>query len=141
MKRFRHNDVDDLERVLSRVPDDSGKLVIVDGVYSMGGDFAHLPQIVEICCKYKARLLVDDAHGIGVAGGGRGTSAHFGLTDQVDLIMGTFRQKLRLNRRLHRRFGGCHPLRPASCALLDFLGGFAGAQSGGRYGRARHYRD
>ncbi len=90
MKRFKHNDTDDLERVLSRLPEAAGKLVIVDGVYSMGGDFAPLPQIVEICKKYRARLLVDDAHGIGMAGGGRGTSAHFGLTDQVDLIMGTF---------------------------------------------------
>ena len=90
MKRFRHNDVNDLERVLRQAPADAGKLVIVDGVYSMGGDFAPLPQIVEICQKFGARLLVDDAHGIGVAGGGRGTSAHFGLTDQVDLIMGTF---------------------------------------------------
>ncbi len=90
MKRFKHNDMDDLERVLSRVPDEAGKLVIVDGVYSMGGDFARLPEIVTICQQYGARLLVDDAHGIGMAGGGRGTSAHFGLTDQVDLIMGTF---------------------------------------------------
>ena len=90
MKRFKHNDMNDLERVLSRIPDEAGKLVVVDGVYSMGGDFAPLPQIVGICKKYEARLLVDDAHGIGVAGGGRGTSAHFGLTDQVDLIMGTF---------------------------------------------------
>ena len=90
MKRFKHNDMNDLERVLRRIPDEAGKLVVVDGVYSMGGDFAPLPQIVEICKQYHARLLVDDAHGIGVAGGGRGTSAHFGLADQVDLIMGTF---------------------------------------------------
>ena len=90
MKRFKHNDVSDLERVLRGIPDESGKLVVVDGVYSMGGDFAPLPQIVEICQQYNARLLVDDAHGIGVAGGGRGTSTHFGLTDKVDLIMGTF---------------------------------------------------
>ncbi len=90
MKRFKHNDMNDLKRVLKQVPDECGKLVVVDGVYSMGGDFAPLPQIVEICKQYNARLLVDDAHGIGVAGGGRGTSAHFGLTDQVDLIMGTF---------------------------------------------------
>lgn len=90
LKRFKHNDMDDLERVLSRVPAGAGKLVIVDGVYSMGGDFAPLPAIVALCQAYGARLLVDDAHGIGVAGGGRGTAAHFGLTDQVDLIMGTF---------------------------------------------------
>jgi 8-amino-7-oxononanoate synthase len=90
MKRFKHNDVDDLERVLSKIDPKFGKLVVVDGIYSMGGDFAPLPQIIEVCKKYDARILVDDAHGIGVAGGGRGTSAHFGLTDQVDLIMGTF---------------------------------------------------
>lgn len=90
MKRFKHNDMNDLERVLKSIPEGSGKLVVIDGVYSMGGDFAPLPQLVEICKKYGARILVDDAHGIGVAGGGRGTAAHFGLTDQVDLIMGTF---------------------------------------------------
>lgn len=90
MKRFKHNDVEDLERVLSKISPNSGKLVVIDGVYSMGGDFAPLPEIIEVCKHYDARLLVDDAHGIGVAGGGRGTSAHFGLTDQVDLIMGTF---------------------------------------------------
>ena len=90
MKRFKHNDLEDLERVLSKTPSEAGKLVVIDGIYSMGGDFAPLAQIVELCQQYGARLLVDDAHGIGVAGGGRGTSAHFGLTDQVDLIMGTF---------------------------------------------------
>ncbi len=90
MKRFKHNDVVDLERILSKIPKEQGKIVMVDGVYSMGGDFAQLPQIVEVCKKYAARILVDDAHGIGVAGGGRGTAAHFGLSDQVDLIMGTF---------------------------------------------------
>ena len=90
MKRFKHNDIADLERVLSRIPDDSGTMVMVDGVYSMGGDFALLPEIVEVCKRYGARILLDDAHGIGVAGGGRGTAAHFGLTDEIDLIMGTF---------------------------------------------------
>jgi 8-amino-7-oxononanoate synthase len=90
MKRFRHNNVDSLESVLSKLPADTGKLVVVDGVYSMGGDIAPLPDIVRICKQYGARIMVDDAHGMGVTGGGRGTSAHFGLTDQVDLIMGTF---------------------------------------------------
>jgi len=90
MKRFRHNDIDNLAQVLRKLPADAGKLVVVDGVYSMGGDIAPLPQIVEVCKKYGARLMVDDAHGIGVTGGGRGTSSHFGLTDEVDLIMGTF---------------------------------------------------
>jgi 8-amino-7-oxononanoate synthase len=89
-RRFNHNDMEHLERVLSGIPDDAGKLVVVDGVYSMGGDIAPLPEIVKLCKKYEARLMVDDAHSVGVLGGGRGTSAHFGLTDDVDLIMGTF---------------------------------------------------
>jgi 8-amino-7-oxononanoate synthase len=89
-KRFRHNDMADLERVLSKIPDDRGKLVVVDGLYSMGGDLAPLPEIVPLCKKYGARLMVDDAHATGVLGGGRGTAAHFGMTDQVDLIMSTF---------------------------------------------------
>src|SRR5690606_29437275 len=71
-------------------PPEAGKLVVVDGVYSMGGDIAPLPEIVAICKKHGARIMVDDAHGIGVTGGGRGTAHHFGLTDDVDLIMGTF---------------------------------------------------
>ena len=79
-----------LERILAGLPEDSGKLLIVDGVYSMGGDIAPLPEMVPICKKYGARIMVDDAHAVGVIGGGAGTAAHFGLTDQVDLIMGTF---------------------------------------------------
>jgi len=90
MKRFRHNDPDHLKYVLENVKDATGKLVIVDGVYSMGGDVAPLPQIVEICKSNGARLMVDDAHGLGVMGKGHGTVAHFGLTREVDLIMGTF---------------------------------------------------
>jgi 8-amino-7-oxononanoate synthase len=90
MRRFRHNDMQDLDRVLQLVPLEAGKLVVVDGVFSVGGDIAPLPDIVELCKKYNARLLVDDAHAVGVLGGGRGTSAHFGVTDDVDLIMGTF---------------------------------------------------
>lgn len=90
MKRFRHNDVSSLESVLSKLPAEAGKLVVVDGVYSMGGDIAPLPEIVEICRKYGARVMVDDAHGIGVTGDGRGTAVHFGMTDEVDLTMGTF---------------------------------------------------
>jgi 8-amino-7-oxononanoate synthase len=90
LKRFKHNDVEDLERVLSKVPDDAGKLVVIDGVYSMGGDIAPLPEIAAVCKRYGARLMVDDAHGLGVMGGGRGTPYHFGVSDQVDLQMGTF---------------------------------------------------
>jgi 8-amino-7-oxononanoate synthase len=80
----------DLERVLSGIPAGKGKLVVVDGLYSMGGDLAPLPEIAALCKKHGARLMVDDAHGLGVMGGGRGTAAHFGVTDQVDLIMSTF---------------------------------------------------
>jgi 8-amino-7-oxononanoate synthase len=89
-KRFRHNDMADLERVLSRIDESKGVLVVVDGLFSMGGDIAPLPEMVKICKKYGAKLMVDDAHAIGVLGGGHGTAAHFGLTDQVDLIMSTF---------------------------------------------------
>ncbi len=90
MRRFRHNNVNSLDDMLSKLPKDAGKLVVVDGVYSMLGDLAPLPEIVEICKRHGARIMVDDAHGIGVTGAGRGTAAHFGLTDEVDLIMGTF---------------------------------------------------
>jgi 8-amino-7-oxononanoate synthase len=90
MKRFSHNDPDSLANVLSKLPDDAGKLVVVDGVYSMGGDIAPLPELVEICKRYGARIMVDDAHSMGVLADGHGTSAYFGLTDEVDLIMGTF---------------------------------------------------
>lgn len=87
--RFRHNDMRDLERVLERCGD-AGKLVAVDGVYSMEGDIAPLPRIAELCRRYGARLLVDDAHALGVFGrDGRGTGEHFGLEDQIDVIIGT----------------------------------------------------
>jgi 8-amino-7-oxononanoate synthase len=88
--RFRHNDVADLEDKLSRLPADAGKLLVVDGLYSMEGDIAPLPEMVPLCQKYGVRIMVDDAHAVGVLGQGRGTAAHFGLADQVDLIMGTF---------------------------------------------------
>jgi 8-amino-7-oxononanoate synthase len=90
IERFKHNDPMHLERVLASIPEDRGKLVIVDGLYSMEGDIADLPAIYPICKKYGARLMVDDAHAMGVLGGGRGTAAQFGMTDQVDLIMSTF---------------------------------------------------
>ena len=90
MRRFGHNDLEHLERVLSKLPEEVGKLVVVDGVFSMGGDVAPLSELVPLCQKYGARLMVDDAHSMGVLGGGRGTAAHFGLTDEVDLTMGTF---------------------------------------------------
>ncbi len=90
VKRFRHNDMADLERVLASIPENAGRLVVVDGLFSMGGDIVPLPDLLPVCKKYGARLMLDDAHAIGVLGRGRGTAAHFGLTDQVDLIMSTF---------------------------------------------------
>ncbi len=90
IRRFRHNDMGDLERVLSSLPLEVGKMVVVDGVFSVTGDIAPLPQIIPLCEQYNARLLVDDAHAIGVLGDGRGTTAHFGVGHEVDLIMGTF---------------------------------------------------
>ena len=90
IRRFSHNDMKHLDRVLGKIDEDTGVLVVVDGVYSMGGDLAPLPEIIPITKKYGARLMVDDAHSIGVMGGGRGTPAHFGVTDDIDLIMGTF---------------------------------------------------
>lgn len=90
MIRFRHNDISDLEGKLSRLPTDAGKLLVIDGLYSMEGDIASLPEIVPLCKKFNTRIMIDDAHAVGVLGGGRGTAAHFGLTDDVDLIMGTF---------------------------------------------------
>ncbi|HEY5626200.1 MAG TPA: pyridoxal phosphate-dependent aminotransferase family protein [Dehalococcoidia bacterium] len=93
MVRFRHNDVDHLDQILSRT--NKAPLVIVDGVYSMGGDIAPLPELSAVCKKHRARLVVDDAHGLGVLGeGGRGTPSHFGVEDDVDLIMGTFSKSL-----------------------------------------------
>jgi len=94
VKKFRHNDMDNLERLLKQY-NDKAKLIIVDGVFSMEGDIADLPNIIELAKKYNARVMVDDAHGIGVLGKtGRGTAEHFGLEDEVDLIMGTYSKSL-----------------------------------------------
>lgn len=95
MVRYKHNDMEDLEKVLSEVPDNKGKLIVTDGVFSMGGEICDLPKIVELAKKYGARVMVDDAHGLGVLGKcGRGTAEHFGLEDEVDIIMGTFSKSL-----------------------------------------------
>ncbi|HOA82448.1 MAG TPA: pyridoxal phosphate-dependent aminotransferase family protein [Thermodesulfovibrio thiophilus] len=94
VKRYKHNDIEDLERVLKEC-NGKPKLVIVDGVFSMEGDIAKLPEVVKLCKKYGARLMVDDAHGIGVLGQtGRGTSEHFGVEEDVDLVMGTYSKSL-----------------------------------------------
>jgi 8-amino-7-oxononanoate synthase len=94
VKKFRHNDMRDLERILEGTQE-KGKLIIVDGVFSMEGDIADLPSIVKLAQTYGARVMVDDAHAIGVLGeGGKGTAEHFGLEDQVDIIMGTYSKSL-----------------------------------------------
>ncbi|MFN7036625.1 MAG: aminotransferase class I/II-fold pyridoxal phosphate-dependent enzyme [Bellilinea sp.] len=90
IERFRHNDIEHLERVLQSLPEAAGKLIVVDGLFSMEGDLAPLPDLIPVAKKYGARLMVDDAHAMGVLGGGRGTAAHFGVTEEVDLIMSTF---------------------------------------------------
>ncbi len=90
IERFRHNDMEHLEKVLVSIPDTAGKLIVVDGMFSMEGDLAPLADISTVAKKYGARLMVDDAHGMGVLGGGHGTCAHLGVTDRVDLIMSTF---------------------------------------------------
>ena len=95
MLRYAHNDMEDLEKLLQRVPETAGCLIVTDGVFSMGGDIAKLPEIVALAEKYGARVMVDDAHGLGVIGeGGRGTASYFGLEDKVDIIMGTFSKSL-----------------------------------------------
>lgn len=89
--KYKHNDMVDLKRILSSLGKDKRKLIVVDGVFSMEGDLANLPEIVDLAKKYNAKIMVDDAHGIGVMGkNGRGTAEHFGVEDDVDLIMGTF---------------------------------------------------
>ena len=89
--KYKHNDMESLEQQLKRCAPDKAKLIITDGVFSMEGDVANLPEIVRLAKKYNAQVMVDEAHGIGVFGeAGRGTTNHFGLTDDVDLIMGTF---------------------------------------------------
>ena len=92
---YKHNDMEDLERVLQKLPHDAIKLIVVDGVFSMEGDLAKLPEIVELKHKYNCSIMVDEAHGVGVFGRqGRGVCDHFGLTNEVDLIMGTFSKSL-----------------------------------------------
>lgn len=92
---YKHNDMDDLENILKSLPYDAVKLIVVDGVFSMEGDLANLPAIVELKHKYNCSVMVDEAHGIGVFGrDGRGVCDYFGLTDEVDLIMGTFSKSL-----------------------------------------------
>ncbi len=95
MLRYHHSDMDELERMLKKVPTTSGCLIVTDGVFSMKGDICKLPEIVSLARRYGARIMVDDSHAIGVIGkGGRGTASHFGLEGEVDIIMGTFSKSL-----------------------------------------------
>ena len=95
MVRFKHNDMADLEEKLRNVPENAGILIVTDGVFSMGGDIANLAEICRLAKQYGARVMVDDAHGLGVIGkGGRGTASYYGLEDQVDIYMGTFSKSL-----------------------------------------------
>ena len=95
MLRYRHNDMTELERQLRRVPETAGALVVTDGVFSMSGDIANLPEIVRLAKQYGARVMVDDAHALGVIGrGGRGSASYFGLEKDVDIYMGTFSKSL-----------------------------------------------
>lgn len=131
MVRYRHNDMADLEKKLSELPDKGGRLIVTDGVFSMGGDVCNLPELVRLKNKYGARLMVDDAHGLGVLGnGGKGTADHFGLTEEVDILMGTFSKSLAscggymaaseqvvdYVRHISRPFIFCASIPPASCA-------------------------
>jgi 8-amino-7-oxononanoate synthase len=95
VKKFKHNDPADLRRLLALHGDRAGKILVVDGVFSMEGDIAPLPEYAQICADYDMALMVDDAHGVGVLGKhGRGTAEHFGVEDETDLIMGTFSKSL-----------------------------------------------
>ena len=95
MLRYRHSDMEELEKRLQSVPETAGCLIVTDGVFSMGGDIANLPEICRLAKKYGARVMVDDAHALGILGkGGRGTASYFGLEDQVDVYMGTFSKSL-----------------------------------------------
>ena len=99
--RYKHSDMEDLEKKLQQIPDTAGKLIVTDGVFSMRGDICRLPEICALAEKYGARVMVDDAHGFGVIGnGGRGTADHFGLRDKVDITMLTFSKSL-------ASIGGC----------------------------------
>jgi len=89
--RYKHNDMDDLEKVIEKLPMNAAKLIVSDGVFSTGGEIVNLPRLNEIAKKYKARIMIDDAHSVGVIGkGGRGTASEFNLENEIDLTMGTF---------------------------------------------------
>ena len=112
MRRYFHNDMDSLKMVLEKVGIDTPKLIITDGVFSMSGDIANLPDICDLAEKYNARVMVDDSHGIGTIGeGGRGTASYYGLEDKVDIIMGTF----------SKSFASLGGFAAASTEVIDYM--------------------
>ena len=130
--RLQYSDLPALEKQLAKIPDSAGRLIVTDGVFSMGGDIANLPEICHLAKKYGARVMVDDAHALGVIGeGGRGTASYFGLEDQVDIYMGTFSKSLAslggymaaskevVNYVMHtsRPYIFCASIPPANCAV------------------------
>ncbi len=112
MRRYFHNDMDSLKMVLEKVGADTPKLIITDGVFSMSGDIANLPDICDLAAKYNARVMVDDSHGIGTIGeGGRGTASYYGMEDKVDIIMGTF----------SKSFASLGGFAAASTEVIDYM--------------------
>ena len=112
MRRYFHNDMDSLKMVLEKVGADTPKLIITDGVFSMSGDIANLPDICDLAEKYNARVMVDDSHGIGTIGeGGRGTASYYGMEDKVDIIMGTF----------SKSFASLGGFAAASTEVIDYM--------------------
>lgn len=110
--KFAHSDMEDLENKLRRIPDDAGKLIITDGVFSMSGEIANLPEIIRLARKYGARVMVDDAHGAGMIGKeGRGTASHYGLEDETDIIMTTF----------SKSFGSLGGVVAASAPVINYI--------------------
>ena len=134
----------DLEKKLANASssdkDEKGMLIVVDGVFSMEGDTANLPEIVELKNRYGARLMVDDAHGLGVFGDkGRGTPEHFGLEDEVDLVMGTFSKSLATVGGFIAGTRRCHRFHPPRGTVRNLLGGAAPAIGGrGHQGVGNH---
>ena len=101
-KRYKHNDMEDLKVVLNKIPKEKPKLIVTDGVFSTTGEIVDLPHLVKLAKEYNARVMVDDAHAVGVIGkGGRGTGSHFGIMNDVDITMGTFSKTFAITRRIH----------------------------------------
>lgn len=118
ISRYKHNNMDDLERIFNKLPKDQSKLLISDGVFSTGGEIVELPRLVQLAKENNAKILIDDAHSVGVIGkGGRGTASEFGLVDEVDLTMGTF----------SKTFGSLGGFVAGDAKVIDYIKHFAPA--------------